>query len=370
MKRMVICLASIVVLSLIGVVAADGVRILEISGFVDARGEVSFSPSHAIVLPADILEDWHGDFSFSAMSAQDLPLATVSFEMIDLTGAGEELVRGFVFYAPFPGGTSYFAMHNPQGQLIATLPVASQMPLASFVTTTVSIDDPFSLEWIWHSPQGLELYAELYYVYDFYSVLLDYDLTETSFVVSFEGLDLPLAENAMFLLVVSDGANTIEVYSNLFATAGQVTLYTGELFPVLDPADLGDHSPLLRDQPITMTIASPIVSRGFALLPAPPVTPVIINERTMLPFRYLVETVLGGQVAYEEATRRITAQVSGLEVVMVVDQLEIQINGESHNFGQAPVIIDGFTLVPLRAFEALFSRLTWEQESQSVVLVP
>jgi len=90
----------------------------------------------------------------------------------------------------------------------------------------------------------------------------------------------------------------------------------------------------------------------------------------MLPFRYLIQHILGGEVDWEESTRTVSAKVNGHTFKMVVDYPDIIINGVSHNFGQSPVIISGSTLVPLRAFEVAVSELIWDDATRTVVVVP
>ncbi|MCL2548609.1 MAG: ABC transporter substrate-binding protein [Symbiobacteriaceae bacterium] len=121
-------------------------------------------------------------------------------------------------------------------------------------------------------------------------------------------------------------------------------------------------------EPIQLKIGSVVVTQGSQQLAEPPQAPQIIGDRAMLPFRYLVQTILGGEVAYDNATRRITASVNGHEVVMVVDELAITIDGELHEYGQAPIVVEGSTLVPLRAFDLLVEKLEWEGTSETVTI--
>jgi len=121
---------------------------------------------------------------------------------------------------------------------------------------------------------------------------------------------------------------------------------------------------------VRMTLDSTIVTKGSVVLAAPPLAPISMNGRVMLPFRYLVQTVLGGDVDYDGDTRRITAHVSGSTIIMVVDQQEIFINGMATDFGQAPIVINGSTLVPLRAFEVVLESLVWDPITSSVSLTP
>ena len=121
---------------------------------------------------------------------------------------------------------------------------------------------------------------------------------------------------------------------------------------------------------ITLTINSLHVTRNGEVLPSPPLPPQLIGARTMLPFRYLVQTILGGEVEYEDETRRITASVNGTEIIMTVDQMQIYVNGVAFEYGQAPVVINGSTLVPLRAFEHVVTEIKWNEDTQTVTIVP
>jgi hypothetical protein len=55
---------------------------------------------------------------------------------------------------------------------------------------------------------------------------------------------------------------------------------------------------------------------------------------------------------------------------MVIGDEEIIVNGQTVSFGQAPVIVDNFTLVPLRAFEAAVTRLDWDEDNRIVTIWP
>ena len=130
------------------------------------------------------------------------------------------------------------------------------------------------------------------------------------------------------------------------------------------------HPRPLGEGYVIMQMGSPVVMQGELLLPPPPQAPQIINGRTMLPFRYLVQTVLGGEVDYDAATEVITAQIGSSQVVMTVGDPEILVDGTLYDYGQAPVVVNGSTLVPLRAFEALVSDIEWNPISQTVTIVP
>ncbi|MCL2548125.1 MAG: stalk domain-containing protein, partial [Symbiobacteriaceae bacterium] len=138
------------------------------------------------------------------------------------------------------------------------------------------------------------------------------------------------------------------------------------------PLQAQDGEDPLRFHPlaIVLTIDSTIVTQGRMVLPEPPIPPQIINGRTMLPFRYLVQTIFGGEVFYDADTQEIRAEVDGHTFIMLVDDPQIIIDGDGYVYSQAPVIIGESTLVPLRAFEILLSELAWDEATQTVALLP
>ncbi|MCL2497458.1 MAG: copper amine oxidase N-terminal domain-containing protein [Symbiobacteriaceae bacterium] len=126
-----------------------------------------------------------------------------------------------------------------------------------------------------------------------------------------------------------------------------------------------------QEEIVTMVIGSAQVWRGETLLEAPPLPPQIYDGRTMLPFRYLCQTVMGGKVDYEEDTRRILTTVNGHELVMQVDNPLMTVDGVEYTLSVAPFVDGaGYTMVPLRAFEPIVTSLAWDEVAQQVTIVP
>ena len=128
------------------------------------------------------------------------------------------------------------------------------------------------------------------------------------------------------------------------------------------------------DYPIILTIGSTVVTQGDAILEAPPVPAQIIGDRAMLPMRYLTQTLLGGTVHWEEATRTIYAEVNGVTFEMTIDDTTYIINGEPVYFEEspiAPVIVNDHTLIPIRIFEYTSVRsVQWDGTAQTVSIYP
>ena len=138
-------------------------------------------------------------------------------------------------------------------------------------------------------------------------------------------------------------------------------------------ADDSDFVPEEEDMPseaIVLTIDSTVVTQGEVVLEAPAVAPQIMGGRTMLPFRYLIQTILGGTVHWDDVTCTITAEVNGTSFQMTIDDNTIIIDGESITFDQAPVIVDDYTLVPLRVFEKAVQYIAWDEVTRTVTIYP
>lgn len=84
------------------------------------------------------------------------------------------------------------------------------------------------------------------------------------------------------------------------------------------------------------------------------VPPKIINDRTMVPMRKIFEH-LGAEVYWYEESRTIDAFAEDLSLTIKVDDHRMYINERFETLDVAPMIIDGRTLVPLRAVAEAFS---------------
>ena len=89
--------------------------------------------------------------------------------------------------------------------------------------------------------------------------------------------------------------------------------------------------------------------------------PVIRNNRTLVPIRFITEA-LGGEVKWNEAAK---------EVILVIDGKEIRMRiGETlEKYGVAPMIIDGRTYVPVRfVADELHAAVVWNEAAKTVTI--
>jgi hypothetical protein len=92
--------------------------------------------------------------------------------------------------------------------------------------------------------------------------------------------------------------------------------------------------------------------------------PIILNSRTLLPIRAVVEAV-GGTIAWEASTRKVTIKRNSTTLDLWIGWSRANLNGQSVNIDNdpkvVPVIVNGRTLLPLRfVSEALALDVQWD----------
>ncbi|MBR1968776.1 MAG: hypothetical protein IKA17_00250 [Clostridia bacterium] len=95
------------------------------------------------------------------------------------------------------------------------------------------------------------------------------------------------------------------------------------------------------------------------------VAPTIIDGRVMLPVRDVFESI-DARVSYDSATRTVTAVRKGVTVQFVIDSNAMKVNGAEKAIDVPATIVNGRTLVPLRACaEAFDLDVTWNKDTRT-----
>lgn len=96
------------------------------------------------------------------------------------------------------------------------------------------------------------------------------------------------------------------------------------------------------------------------------VPPLVIDGRTLVPVRRIFEA-LGATVAWDQATRTVTAVKNGQQIALQVDAPGAQVNGFGVDLDVPPRLVDGRVLVPLRfVSESLGASVEWDGGANSV----
>ena len=98
------------------------------------------------------------------------------------------------------------------------------------------------------------------------------------------------------------------------------------------------------------------------------VPPQIINGRTMVPIRAVFEA-LGATLDWNASTRTATATIDDYVVKCTIDSKILTVCGEKTEMDTAPVIVGGRTLMPLRfAAEAFGCTVSWYGSARTAVI--
>lgn len=96
--------------------------------------------------------------------------------------------------------------------------------------------------------------------------------------------------------------------------------------------------------------------------------PVIENDRTLLPVRAVIES-LGGTIEWNGDTRTATITYGDDVIELTIDSTTAYLNGTPQTLDTAPVIINDRTMLPIRFISESFGfEVEWEQSSQTVTI--
>lgn len=96
--------------------------------------------------------------------------------------------------------------------------------------------------------------------------------------------------------------------------------------------------------------------------------PVIINDRTMVPIKFVMDT-LGYSVKWLEATRQVEITRGPDAILLTIDDEALIINGKEIISDVAPMIIEDRTYVPLAIIaEATGADVLWDGDTRSVMI--
>lgn len=96
--------------------------------------------------------------------------------------------------------------------------------------------------------------------------------------------------------------------------------------------------------------------------------PVIINSRTLLPVRAVVEQ-MGGTVDWNSETREVTLIYGSDEIVLKIDSETARLNGESVTLDVSPRIMNSRTMLPIRFISESFKfDILWNGDEQTVTI--
>ena len=177
-------------------------------------------------------------------------------------------------------------------------------------------------------------------------VILDKPEGANVFVTTYEQEDL-YDEGVFTMNLTSNKVGNVAVQAVLKytttvtkdnANVDQTKYYTGTQIFAVGNGSVGDV--------VVMSIGSNeiVINDKKATIDA---APIVQNDRTYVPFRALAEA-FGAEVAYDEATQAVTAELNGVTVVMTIGSATYTVNGAEKTMDVAPFINGSRTMVPVR----------------------
>lgn len=98
------------------------------------------------------------------------------------------------------------------------------------------------------------------------------------------------------------------------------------------------------------------------------VDPIIVNGRTLVPMRAIFEA-LGAKVEWYGDTQTVTAKISDTLISLKIGDNKLYKNGIETELEASPVLYNGRTLVPVRAVSESFERnVEWDEKTRTVTI--
>ena len=98
-------------------------------------------------------------------------------------------------------------------------------------------------------------------------------------------------------------------------------------------------------------------------------SPVIVNERTLVPVRAIIEA-FGGTVSWDNAVKSVLLDINDDTIKLVIGSNTAYLNGNEEKLDVAPAIINDRTMLPIRFIAEGFNfGVAWEEKSRTIYIV-
>jgi len=96
--------------------------------------------------------------------------------------------------------------------------------------------------------------------------------------------------------------------------------------------------------------------------------PVIVNSRTLVPIRAIIEE-MGGSIEWDSTARKVTIKLNDKTIILTIDKKQALVNGYVKELDVAPQIINSRTMLPLRFItEELGCNVEWDGDTKTVAV--
>lgn len=122
---------------------------------------------------------------------------------------------------------------------------------------------------------------------------------------------------------------------------------------------------------ITMQIGSPVMTINGAEqnIDENGTVPVVQDDRTLLPVRAFVEGI-GGTASWDGSTQTAVLSYNGTEITLTIGQRTALVNGSEESLDVTPVLINDRTMLPIRFIAETFGyTVLWDGDAQTVTIL-
>ena len=96
--------------------------------------------------------------------------------------------------------------------------------------------------------------------------------------------------------------------------------------------------------------------------------PIIVDDRTLLPVRAVIEE-MGGAVLWDSETQTVLLAYGGDIITLAIDNSTAFLNDNAQTLDTAPTIINDRTMLPIRFIaESFHFNVDWRQDEQKVII--
>ncbi len=146
-----------------------------------------------------------------------------------------------------------------------------------------------------------------------------------------------------------------------------MAVFASETMPIVDTVDAAESETQENTDVFTLSIGQNTAS-VFGEMKESDVQPIIRNDRTMLPARFVAEN-LGAEVFWEEETKVVTIKSADVEIKITIDSAIATVNGVEEMLDSPAFVENDRTYTPVRFIaEKLGSTVSWDEETQTVMI--
>ena len=121
---------------------------------------------------------------------------------------------------------------------------------------------------------------------------------------------------------------------------------------------------------VTMEVGNPVMTANGTQIPIDEngTVPIIRDSRTLVPVRAVIEA-MGGTVEWDQASKTATLILGGNKICLTVGSTDAYLNGELKHIDTAPIIENDRTMFPIRFIAESFGfDVVWNEEEKTVTI--